>query len=133
MSLGIVFTWFGVLKFFPGTSPAESLATDTIAQLTGGAISRSLAIHGLAVWEVLIGLGLLSGRFLRVTLGLLFLQMPGTMLPLIFFPDRTFTTFPLVPTLEGQYIIKNLVLVSAALVVGAGVGRRQGGKEAKRH
>jgi uncharacterized membrane protein YkgB len=124
LALGIIFTWFGALKFFPGTSPAETLATDTITRLTGGHISREIALTGLAVWEVLIGIGLLSGKLLRVTLLLLFLQMAGTMLPLLFFPDQTFVKFPLVPTLEGQYIIKNLVLISAAIVVGATVRRK---------
>jgi hypothetical protein len=75
----------------------------------------------LAVWETAIGLGLLTRRFLRLTLGLLFVQMPGTMLPLVLFPQETFLVFPYAPTIEGQYIIKNLVLVSAAIVVGATV------------
>ena len=121
ISLGIVFLWFGILKYFPGLSSAETLASDTIARLTGGNIPRPAAMIGLATWEVLIGMGLLSGRFLRITLGLLFLQMPGTLLPLVFFPDETFVRFPIVPTLEGQYIIKNLVLISAAIVVGSTV------------
>jgi len=124
VSLGIIFLWFGALKFFPGTSPAETLATDTITRLTGGNIPEDLARIGLASWEVLIGLGLLSGRFLRITLFLLWLQMAGTLLPLVFFPDETFSRFPLVPTLEGQYIIKNLVIISAAIVVGATVRRK---------
>jgi hypothetical protein len=80
-----------------------------------------LSLKLLATWETLIGLGLLSGMFLRATLLLLFLQMPGTMLPLFFFPRETFTIVPFAPTLEGQYIIKNLVLVCAAIVVGATV------------
>jgi uncharacterized membrane protein YkgB len=130
VSLGIVYLWFGALKFFPGSSPAESLATDTVTRLTGGNIPEHLALIGLASWEVLIGLGLLSGRFLRITLLLLWLQMAGALLPLVLFPDETFARFPLVPTLEGQYIIKNLVIISAAIVVGGGV-RRQRGKEAK--
>ena len=129
VSLGIVFLWFGALKFFPGTSPAETLATDTITRLTGGNIPENLARIGLATWEVLIGLGLLSGRFLRITLLLLWVQMAGALLPLLFFPDETFARFPLVPTLEGQYIIKNLVIISAAIVVGGAI-RRRGGKEA---
>jgi uncharacterized membrane protein YkgB len=124
LALGIVFTWFGALKFFPGTSPAESLATDTMLRLTGGNVPRDIALLVLAVWEVLIGIGLLTGKLLRVTLLLLFLQMAGTMLPLLFFPDETFVRFPLVPTLEGQYIIKNLVLIAAAIVVGATVRRK---------
>ena len=74
----------------------------------------------LATWECTIGMGLLSGRFLKVTL-LLFTQMAGTFLPLAFFPHETFKVFPFIPTLEGQYIIKNLVLVSAGLVIGATV------------
>ena len=121
VSLGIVFLWFGVIKFVPDWSPAADLATRTITRLTFGRIGPDTALVVLAAWETLIGLGLLTGRFLRATLLLLFLQMPGTMLPLLFFPGETFRAFPYAPTLEGQYIIKNLVLVSAAIVVGATV------------
>jgi uncharacterized membrane protein YphA (DoxX/SURF4 family) len=121
ISLGIVFFWFGFLKFFPGLSPADQIATETISKLTFGVILPDISIIILAVWETLIGIGLLSGKFLRVTLLLLFTQMIGTMSPLFLFPTETFTRFPFVPTLEGQYIIKNLVLISAGLVVGATV------------
>ena len=75
----------------------------------------------LAVWECAIGIGLLTARFLRATLLLLVVQMAGTITPLFLFPDQTFTAFPYAPTLEGQYIIKNIVLVAAAMVVGATV------------
>lgn len=121
VALGIVFFWFGIIKFVPEWSPASDLAVRTIAKLTGGAIEPALSLKILAAWEVLIGLGLLTGKFLRITLLMLFLQMPGTMLPLVFFPDETFRFFPYAPTIEGQYIIKNLVLVAAAIVVGATV------------
>jgi len=121
VGLGIVFLWFGVLKFFPGLSPAEDLAARTIAQLTGGAMPPSTSLPILAAWETLIGLGLLSGRFLRATLFLLALQMAGTITPLFLFPGETFSRFPYAPTLEGQYIIKNIVLIGAAMVVGATV------------
>lgn len=121
ISLGIVFVWFGVLKFFPGLSPAQDLSARTISVLTFGVVAPSLSVPLLAAWECLIGLGLITGRFMRVTLLLLFLQMVGTFLPLAFFPDDSFTHFPYAPTLEGQYIIKNLVLVSAGLVIGATV------------
>lgn len=121
IALGVVFLWFGIIKYVPNWSPAADLATRTITRLTGGAVPSSLALQILATWEALIGLGLLSGVFLRFTLLLLFLQMPGTMLPLFFFPHETFAAFPYSPTLEGQYIIKNLVLVCAAIVVGATV------------
>ena len=121
IALGLVFLWFGALKFVPDWSPAADLATRTISQLTGGAIPPAVSLKLLATWETLIGLGLLFGVFLRATLLLLFLQMPGTMLPLFFFPPETFKIFPFAPTLEGQYIIKNLVLICAAIVVGATV------------
>ncbi len=121
LSLGIIFFWFGVLKFFPGLSPAESLAGNTIATLSFGLVPAKTAVWILAVWETLIGLGLLSGRFLRETLLLLWLQMLGTFTPLVLFPDATFAQFPISPTLEGQYIIKNLVLISAGIVIGATV------------
>ncbi len=121
LALGVVFLWFGSIKFVPEWSPAADLATRTIEQLTAGVVKPAVALPLLAVWESLIGLGLLTGRFLRLTLLLLFLQMPGTMLPLLFFPAETFAAFPYSPTLEGQYIIKNVVLVSAAIVIGATV------------
>ncbi len=121
ISVGIVFFWFGALKFFPGLSPATGIATATIERLTFGLIQPQVSILILAAWEVLIGLGLLSGKYLRATLFLLFTQMLGTMTPLLLFPAETFTRFPYAPTLEGQYIIKNLVLISAGLVVGATV------------
>jgi uncharacterized membrane protein YkgB len=77
----------------------------------------------LALWECVIGLGLVSGlrSVMRGILLLLFLQMLGTISPLFLFPSETFLQFPYAPTLEGQYIIKNLVLVSAGLVIGATV------------
>ncbi|MCK5453592.1 MAG: DoxX family membrane protein [Calditrichia bacterium] len=121
ISLGIIFFWFGFLKFFPGLSPADQIATETINKLTFGIIQPNVSIIILAIWEILIGIGLLSGKYLRITLLLLFTQMIGTMTPLILFPTETFTRFPYAPTLEGQYIIKNLVLISAGLVVGATV------------
>ena len=121
LALGIVFLWFGGLKLFPGASPAEVLAGRTIETLSGGLVPRATALPVLAVWEVAIGIGLLIGRGMRVTLLLLFVQMLGTITPLFLFPNETFTTFPLAPTLEGQYIIKNVVLVAAAIVLGATV------------
>jgi uncharacterized membrane protein YphA (DoxX/SURF4 family) len=121
ISLGVVFFWFGVLKFFPGSSPAEDLATKTISMLTAGLIPPNVSILVLATWECVVGLGLILGLFMRATLLLLFLQMLGTVTPLFFFPQEVFTRIPFVPNLEGQYIIKNVVLISAGLVIGATV------------
>lgn len=121
VSVGIVFFWFGVLKFFPGMSPAEELAGRTIQTLTFGLLRPAESVPILAAWECLIGLGLITGVAMRATLLLLFLQMPGTLLPLFFSPAETWILAPFVPTLEGQYIIKNLVLISAGIVIGATV------------
>jgi len=121
IALGMVFLWFGVLKFVPGLSAADELATNTISTLTFGVVGAEVSRPILAVWETLIGVGLLSGVFLRATLLLLVLQMLGTVTPLALFPAETWKFFPLVPTMEGQYIIKNIVLIAAAIVVGATV------------
>lgn len=120
-SLGVIYLWFGALKLVPGLSPAEDLATRTLGVLSGGLLGPEASLVVLGVWETAIGLGLLARRCLRITLWLLFLQLCGTFLPLAFFPGETFHVMPVAPTLEGQYIIKNLVLVSAAIVVGATV------------
>lgn len=121
LSVGIVFFWFGALKFFPNLSPAELLAARTIEALTFGIVQANVSLPVLAAWEVAIGLGLITGLFPRVVIALLLAQMAGTLTPLFLFPQETWTQFPIAPTLEGQYIIKNLVLISAALVIGATV------------
>ena len=121
ISVGLVFLWFGALKFFPGMSPAQDLAIRTIQVMTFGLVPAQVALYTLATWETLIGVGLILGVFMRETLLLLFLQMLGTLTPLVLFPQETFTLFPIAPTLEGQYIIKNLVLISASIVMGATV------------
>ncbi|MDX2005156.1 MAG: DoxX family protein [Meiothermus sp.] len=121
ISLGIVFFWFGVLKFFPAASPAEELAGRTIQTLTFGLVLPAVSLPVLAAWETLIGLGLITGLFMRATILLLLLQMAGTVMPLFLFPSETFTRFPIMPNLEGQYIIKNIVLVAAALTIGSTV------------
>lgn len=121
IALGVVFFWFGVLKFFPGVSPAESLAGRTLEALSLGVIPEHVAVLILATWECAIGLGLLTGLFMRTTLFLLFLQMLGTLTPLLLFPNETWVVFPIAPSLEGQYIIKNAVLISGAVILGATV------------
>ena len=121
VTLGIVFFWFGVLKFFPGLSPAQSLAVRTIDALTVSLLPAGVSLALLATLECAIGLGLISGKFMRLTLLLLAFQMVGAASPLLLFPGEVFTQFPYAPTLEGQYIIKNLVLVSAGIVIGATV------------
>lgn len=116
IALGVVFIWFGALKLVPGLSPAEDLVRATVPLVPG-----EVFLPFLAIWEILVGLGFLTGRALRLTILLLFLQMPGTLAPVVLLPERVFTTFPVGLTLEGQYIVKNLVLIAAALVIGATV------------
>ena len=116
IGLGIIFLWFGMLKFFPGLSPAEELVRNTVYFM-----DPDILIPMLACWESLIGIGLITGKFMRITLLLLFLQMPGTALPLIILPEQVWTSFPFGLTLEGQYIVKNLVLIGAGLVLGGTV------------
>jgi uncharacterized membrane protein YkgB len=120
VALGVVFLWFGALKLFPGMSPAEELVIATVPWISG-----AIFLPVLAVWEMIIGLGFITGRALRFTIFLLFLQMPGTLAPIVLLPGTGFTAFPFGLTLEGQYIIKNLVLIAAALVIGSTVRGRQ--------
>jgi uncharacterized membrane protein YphA (DoxX/SURF4 family) len=112
LSLGVVFIWFGALKPF-GDSPANDVIVKTIYWF-----DPDIFIPILGFWEVLIGICLLYTPLIRFGLFLLAIQMPGTFLPLILRPKICFLNFPFELTLEGQYIIKNLVLIGAAMVVG---------------
>lgn len=120
-SIGLIFLWFGLLKYFEGLSPAQDLAIETISIVTFGLIPDTLIIYGLATLEVLIGVGLIFNLFMRITLLLLFFQMAGTFLPVFFLPGEVFNVFPYSLSLEGQYIIKNIVIISSGIVLGATV------------
>ena len=128
LSFAIIFIWFGLLKPL-GLSAAEPLVLATVAWMPVLSASAWLAIIGW--WEVAIGLLFISRRTTRMAIFLLFLQMGGTFLPLFILPEVTFQKggIPLLPTLEGQYIIKNLMILSAALVLGSLV--RQKGESAE--
>ncbi|MHA2099469.1 MAG: hypothetical protein ACW99A_12390 [Candidatus Kariarchaeaceae archaeon] len=117
LSMGIVFIWFGILKPL-GLSPAESIANQLVAIGAWWIPGNEFFYVGLAIIEVLIGIFFLFNKTLRIAIFLLFVHMPLTILPLILLPELTWQTFLLVPTLEGQYIIKNVVLISAAIVIG---------------
>lgn len=125
ISIGIIFIWFGALKYFPNLSPAEDLAINTFNIMSFNIFSAKAIAYIIATWEVLIGIGLLFNLFMRATLLLLYLQMIGTFAPIVLFPGEVFNIFPYALTLEGQYIIKNLVVVSAGIVLGSTV---RGGK-----
>lgn len=123
LSLGVIFIWFGILKPL-GVSPAESLVRATVGWMPLLSPDGWVAVIGC--WEVLIGVTFLFHRTARVAIALLALQMAGTFLPLVLLPEVTFQAgrIPFVPTLEGQYIIKNLIIISAALVIGGTVRER---------
>ena len=119
ISLGLVFLGFGVLKFFPGISPAEELAKDTMDKLTLDLVPGGVGVVLVALLESAIGLCLLSGRYLHLGVVLLGLAMVGVLSPLVFFPDDLFSRRYNAPTLEGQYVLKDVILLAAGLVVAA--------------
>jgi uncharacterized membrane protein YkgB len=124
IALGVIFFWFGLLKFLPGPMVTAELAGRTVNILTLGVVPAHVAIHVLAVWECAIGVGLLMRRCLRTTIALLALQMSGSFMPLVLFPAASWT-HSYVPTLQGQYIIKNIVLIAAGVLLAATM---QGGR-----
>lgn len=117
ISIGLVYLWFGILKFFPGGSPAEQLALDVMNWLTFGLIPEKLSIILLALWESLIGIFLIANIFRKPVLYLALIHMVCTFLPLFIFTERSFTESPLSFTLVGQYIFKNIIIVSALFLL----------------
>ena len=117
ISIGIVYLWFGILKFFPGVSPAEGLAQDTIHNLTFGLISPQVSIILLAIWEITIGLFFIFSLINRYLIIFTLVHMVLTFTPLLFFPDLSFNSYPFSLTLVGQYIMKNLIIISALIVI----------------
>ena len=115
--LGVIFLWFGSLKLVAGMSPAEDLASRTLVALTAHLFAAEPLVRILGGVECAIGLCFLFGFFLRTTLIVFFIHMFGTFTALIFCPGECFSAGPLGLTLIGQYIIKNLVLVSAGLTL----------------
>ncbi len=119
IAVGVIFFWFGFLKFFDDLSSAESIASKTISWLTFNQLQPEIAMPVLAVLECSIGIGILTKKYTEYVIPLLYFQMAGTLLPLIVFPDETWAVLPIVPTLEGQYILKNAVIIAAGIVLGA--------------
>jgi putative oxidoreductase len=115
--MGLVFLGFGLLKFFPGISPIEDLATRTTTFLTFGILSGQSAMNFVAGLECIIGVCFLTGRFLRVGVWLMAAQMIGAMSPLLIFPGELFSGPLGAPSLAAQYIIKDIILVAAGMVI----------------
>ncbi|MGH2559240.1 MAG: DoxX family membrane protein [Thermomicrobiales bacterium] len=120
ISLGLVFLGFGALKFFPDLSPAEQIAKETMDRLTLGLVPGSAGIVLVAAMETAIGLSLITGRHLRLGMTMLGMAMIGVLSPLVLFPDELFSRQYNAPTLEGQYVVKDIVLLAGGLVLKAG-------------
>ena len=119
LSLGVVFIWFGALKIID-RSPVEALVAATVYWF-----DPDVVVPLLGVWEVVVGLGLLLQFAMRLTLLLFWLQLAGTFLVLVLQPGVAFQNGnPLLLTTEGEFVIKNLVLIAAGLVVGSTVQRK---------
>jgi putative oxidoreductase len=114
ISLGVVFLWFGLLKIFD-VSPVSGLVAKTIYWF-----DPDVVVPALGAFELFVGACLVAGRLMRIALPLLILQMAGTFLVLVLLPDVAFRDGnPLLLTIEGEFVVKNLVLLSSALVIGS--------------
>jgi putative oxidoreductase len=121
ITLGLIMVGFGALKFIPGVSPAEPLATKAVGLLSFGLITGQAAMIATALVEVAVGLLLISGRFRRIAVIALVGCIAGWMSPLVLFPADLFTASG--PELEAQYLIKDIVFIAAALVIAAAAFR----------
>lgn len=117
LALGFIYFFFGFLKLFRDLSPAELLGSQTIMKLSGYQMDAEFSLRALAVMECLIGLGFLLNICLRWVSIVFFVHMIGTFLPLFFLPEWTFKYVPFAPTMEGQYILKNLVFLAAGWAI----------------
>jgi putative oxidoreductase len=128
ISVGLVALGFGLLKYFPGVSPAEDLVLTTVRVLTFGLVPaivpNSVVMVALATMECGIGLCLIAGRGLRLVIYPTALWVVGILSPLVLLPGRLFAGPDHAPTLEGQYVIKDLVFLAAVMAIATTVRRR---------
>jgi len=117
ISIGIVYVWFGMLKFFPELSPAEELARNTIHCLTFGLVPDNVSVLLLAIWEVGAGLLLITGLFRTIALKVMIVHILCTFVPIVCFPGLIFEHAPFIFTLLGQYIAKNIIILAALILL----------------
>ena len=117
LTIGLVYLWFGLLKFFPELSPAEDLAKNTIDKLLFGLIPGSVSIILLAIWETAIGLLLVFNKTSRIVISIALLHMALTFSPLVLFPEQSFSNLPVGFSLLGQYIFKNIIIVGSLILL----------------
>lgn len=139
ISMGLVYFSFGFLKYFPGISPAQDLALATTHLLSFGlvpsVVPNGVAMMLIATLECAIGLFLIAGRWLRLAICLLAVQLAGILSPVVLLAARLFAGPHHMPTLEGQYVLKDVILVAAAMVIATSLrggavtdGRRRSSK-----
>ena len=123
-AMATVFIWFGALKLLPGLSPAEAIAGRTLSAITFGLLHPKVSLPLLAVFEMIIGFGFAFARNLKPIIIMLMLHMAGTLTPFLFFPHETMSSFG-IPTMTGQYILKNMVFIAVGFVM---IGTLKGNK-----
>jgi putative oxidoreductase len=123
VTVGAVFLGFGFLKFFPDVSPAQGLAIKTIDLLTFGLVPWEVGIVAIATLECFIGICLLANRWMRLAIWLLGAELIGVLAPIVLLTGRLFSGPHHAPTLEGQYVLKDIILVAAGMVIAAGTFR----------
>ncbi len=130
VAVGLIFLGFGVLKYFPGVSPAQNLTEATTHILFLGIVPGDAAIVMIATLECFIGICLIANLWMRLAVWLLAIEFVGIISPLFLLPGRLFAGPHHAPTLEGQYVLKDIILVAAGLVIAAGAFR--GGRLVRR-
>ncbi len=125
ISLGAVFFGFGILKFFPNVSPAQSIATQTVGILSFGLAPANISAVFIATLECAIGLSFLTGKFLRISVWLLLFELIGILSPVVLLPGELFTGPFHAPNLLGQYVLKDVILAAAGMVIAATLRREQ--------
>jgi len=117
ITIGLVYLWFGTLKFFPNASPAEDLAKNTMDVLTFSLVPSAVSIILLAIWETVLGVMLLLNIYRRKVILCALAHIAFTFTPLFLFPDQSFTDAPFSFTLLGQYIFKNVIIIGALVAL----------------
>lgn len=116
-TIGLIFFYFGILKFFPSYSPAEDLGVSTIEALFAGFFSAKISIVLLAILEVSIGICLMANLFIRTIVITSLAHLVLTFTPFLLFPEQTFAGSFITPSLLGQYIFKNIIIIAALFAI----------------
>lgn len=121
ISMGLVIFGFGILKYFPGFSPAQDLILADARVLSFGlvpaVVPNGVVMVLIATVECVIGLSLITGRALRVINYLLASWIVGILSPVVVLSARLFSGPDHMPTMEGQYVLKDVLLLTAAMVI----------------